>query len=97
MESVRQKCPRSKSGAAKVKSLCFDPNLQSIYIKVTVYTYVPFSRPNRQTNLYQILNRPPHQLREGSYHKHDPANPTPGPRGTPNSKTQMSHGRENFV
>jgi len=28
---------------------------------------------------------------------HYPANPTPGPPGTPNSKTQMGHGRENFV
>jgi len=27
---------------------------------------VPFSRPNCQTNLHQILHRPPHQLGEGS-------------------------------
>jgi len=39
----------------------------TIYIKVIVVcTYVPFSRPNRRTNLHQILHRPPHQLREGS-------------------------------
>jgi len=57
------------------------------YIKVTVCTYVPFSHPKRCTNLQQILHRPPHQLREGSKHKHDPANSTPGPLGTPNSKT----------
>jgi len=58
----------------------------SIYIKVTVCTYVPFSCPNRRTNLHQILSRPPHQLREGSYYKHDPANLIPGPRGTPKPK-----------
>jgi len=37
-----------------------------LYIKVTVCTYVPFSRPNRRTNLHQILHRFPHQLGEGS-------------------------------
>jgi len=40
--------------------------LSSMYIKVTVCTYiptcVPFSRSNRQTNLHQILHRPPHQV-----------------------------------
>jgi len=41
-------------------------SILSMYIKVTVCTYVPFSRPNRQTNLHQILRRPPHQLGEGS-------------------------------
>jgi len=75
--------------------------ISSLYIKVPVCTYlctyVPFSRPNRQTNLHQILHRPPHQLREGSKHKQDCTNPAPGPQGTPNSKTQMGHGRENFV
>jgi len=57
----------------------FDRNLQSggqnrpeDHKKTTVFsepgklcTYVPFSRPNRRTNLHQILHRPPHQLREG--------------------------------
>jgi len=42
------------------------PRLASLYIKQTVYTYVPLSQLNRQTNLRQILYRPPHQLREGS-------------------------------
>jgi len=53
----------------------------SLYIKETICTYVPtfvpLSQANRQTNLHQILHRPPHQLREGSYHKYDPANLTP--------------------
>jgi len=31
----------------------------SIYIKVTVCSYVPFSRPNCRTNLHQILHSPP--------------------------------------
>jgi len=38
----------------------------SIYVKGTVCTYVPFSRPNRRTNLHQILHKPLRQLREGS-------------------------------
>jgi len=38
----------------------------SIYIKQTVCTYVPLSRPNRPTNIHQILHRPPHQPRDGS-------------------------------
>jgi len=38
----------------------------SIYIKVTVCTYVPFSHLNRWTNLHQILHRPPCQLGKGS-------------------------------
>jgi len=40
----------------------------SIYIKQTVCTYLctcfPFSTVNCQTNLHQILHRPPHQLGE---------------------------------
>jgi len=48
-------------------------------MKETIYTYVPLSRANRRANLHQILHRPHHQLREGSYYKHDPANPIPGP------------------
>jgi len=64
----------------------------SIYIKkdclyVYVFTCVPLSWANRRTNLHQILCRPLHQLREGSKHKYDPANPAPWPKGTPNSKT----------
>jgi len=38
----------------------------SLYIKVTVCTYVPFSRPNGRTHLHPILHRPPQQLGEGS-------------------------------
>jgi len=38
----------------------------SIHMKVTVCTYVPFSCPNRWTNLPQILHTPTHQLIKGS-------------------------------
>jgi len=37
----------------------------------------------RQTNLHQILYRPPRQLREGSWHKHDPRQPDPRTMGYP--------------
>jgi len=37
-----------------------------VYIRETVCINVPFSRPNRRTNLHQILHRPSHQLRENS-------------------------------
>jgi len=36
-----------------------------LFVLTYLFTYVPFSRPNRRTNLL-ILHRPPHQLREGS-------------------------------
>jgi len=56
--------------------------LSSIYIRQTnciyVLTDVPLSCANRLTNLHQILHRPPRQLREGSQHKFDPVNLTPG-------------------
>jgi len=54
-------------GVNSFQFLFYGPYLYlSIYIKVTVCTCVPFSRPNRRSNLHQILHRPPHQLREGS-------------------------------
>jgi len=51
----------------------------SLYIKVTVCTYVPsyvtFSHANCWTNLRQILYGPPPQLREGSLHMSEPTWP----------------------
>jgi len=51
----------------------------SIYKKETVCTFVPLSLANCRTNLHQILPRPPHQLREGSFYKSDPETQPPSP------------------
>jgi len=61
------------------------------YISISLYekgclTYVPLSRTNCQTNLNQILYRPPHQLREGSLNKNNLANPILWPLATSNTK-----------
>jgi len=71
-------------------------------IKVTFCMYVPIylctlfpPDPPDQSPPNFAQTSPPTQGR--FLHKHDPANPTPGLQGTPNSKIQMGHGRENFV
>jgi len=71
-------------------------NLISLYKTGCLYlsTRVPLSQANCPL---PILYRPPHQLREGSKHKYDPAKANPWPWGTPNSKTLADHGRKNFT
>jgi len=53
------------------------PGMKLLSIYIRVCTYAPLSRPNCRTNLHQILYRPPHQLREGSFYINDTANLTP--------------------
>jgi len=74
---------RSMLGLGQVKGPSLTEAIPLISLTPIVFTqepivhikkgcFVPLSHANCQNNLNQILHRPPHQLRKGSFYNNDP-------------------------
>jgi len=69
---------------------------KSIYVYKTGCLFYKVFQPrmNCRTDLHQILKRPTYQLKEGSKHKYDPANPTPCPWAIQTTKPKQIIGEK---